>query len=157
MTPEPQSTDDRISTNPAMITTFTTLDVDVTTTGSTFTTSEVSNTYHNFSQDRDLANNTVTELLGKFYSNACKMESILLPSGPDETQYEDRTEFEGPFRKETSLAIGVATSVLVIFIVTLTIFALLLLWKYKRTYLTCLLYTSPSPRDATLSRMPSSA
>ena len=24
-------------------------------------------------------------------------------------------------------------------------------------YLTCLLYTSPSPRDATLSRMPSSA
>ena len=27
---------------------------------------------------------------------------------------------------------------------------------YGRTY-TCLLYTSPSPRDATLSRMPSSA
>ena len=26
-----------------------------------------------------------------------------------------------------------------------------------RTYRTCLLYTSPSPRDATLSRMPSSA
>ena len=25
------------------------------------------------------------------------------------------------------------------------------------TYVTCLLYTSPSPRDATLSRMPSSA
>ena len=27
----------------------------------------------------------------------------------------------------------------------------------KQLYLTCLLYTSPSPRDATLSRMPSSA
>ena len=27
----------------------------------------------------------------------------------------------------------------------------------KRLYGTCLLYTSPSPRDATLSRMPSSA
>ena len=27
----------------------------------------------------------------------------------------------------------------------------------KRTGATCLLYTSPSPRDATLSRMPSSA
>ena len=26
-----------------------------------------------------------------------------------------------------------------------------------RTFLNCLLYTSPSPRDATLSRMPSSA
>ena len=26
-----------------------------------------------------------------------------------------------------------------------------------RSYITCLLYTSPSPRDATLSRMPSSA
>ena len=27
----------------------------------------------------------------------------------------------------------------------------------ENTYYTCLLYTSPSPRDATLSRMPSSA
>ena len=27
----------------------------------------------------------------------------------------------------------------------------------KGTYMVCLLYTSPSPRDATLSRMPSSA
>ena len=27
----------------------------------------------------------------------------------------------------------------------------------ENTYFTCLLYTSPSPRDATLSRMPSSA
>ena len=64
------------------------------------------------------------------------MESILLPSGPDETHYEDRTEFEDPFRKKTSLAIGVAASVLVMFIVTVIIFALLLLWKYKRTYQT---------------------
>ena len=37
-------------------------------------------------------------------------------------------------------------------------------WDYKERYATisgedgyCLLYTSPSPRDATLSRMPSSA
>ena len=37
-------------------------------------------------------------------------------------------------------------------------------WNYmlansigKKTYMDCLLYTSPSPRDATLSRMPSSA
>ena len=44
------------------------------------------------------------------------MESILLPSGPDETHYEDRTEFEDPFRKKTSLAIGVAASVLVMFL-----------------------------------------
>ena len=29
--------------------------------------------------------------------------------------------------------------------------------KYSRLYICCLLYTSPSPRDATLSRMPSSA
>ena len=29
--------------------------------------------------------------------------------------------------------------------------------KYIANYLSCLLYTSPSPRDATLSRMPSSA
>ena len=29
--------------------------------------------------------------------------------------------------------------------------------KLLRTYLTCLLYTSPSPRDRTRSRMPSSA
>ena len=28
---------------------------------------------------------------------------------------------------------------------------------YQNKYLPCLLYTSPSPRDATLSRMPSSA
>eukprot|EP00830_Metopus_es_P015219 TRINITY_DN4315_c0_g1_i1.p3 TRINITY_DN4315_c0_g1~~TRINITY_DN4315_c0_g1_i1.p3 ORF type:complete len:111 (-),score=37.00 TRINITY_DN4315_c0_g1_i1:10-342(-) len=28
---------------------------------------------------------------------------------------------------------------------------------YKKKYQNCLLYTSPSPRDATLSRMPSSA
>ena len=64
------------------------------------------------------------------------MKSILLPSDPDETQYEDGTQFEGPLRKMPSLAIGVAASVLVLFIVTLTIFALLLVWKYKRTYQT---------------------
>ena len=29
--------------------------------------------------------------------------------------------------------------------------------RWRRQALTCLLYTSPSPRDATLSRMPSSA
>ena len=29
--------------------------------------------------------------------------------------------------------------------------------KVDGLYITCLLYTSPSPRDATLSRMPSSA
>ena len=29
--------------------------------------------------------------------------------------------------------------------------------KYPRSSITCLLYTSPSPRDATLSRLPSSA
>ena len=29
--------------------------------------------------------------------------------------------------------------------------------RRDRMYMTCLLYTSPSPRDATLSRMPSSA
>ena len=34
---------------------------------------------------------------------------------------------------------------------------LLDLKKYARQYYNCLLYTSPSPRDATLSRMPSSA
>ena len=31
------------------------------------------------------------------------------------------------------------------------------LFSYKKRALSCLLYTSPSPRDATLSRMPSSA
>ena len=30
-------------------------------------------------------------------------------------------------------------------------------WHSGGTFTTCLLYTSPSPRDATLSRMPSSA
>ena len=60
----------------------------------------------------------------------------MLPSDPDETQHEDGTQFEGPFRKKTSLAIGVATSVLVIFIVTLIMIVLLLVWKYKRTYQT---------------------
>ena len=30
-------------------------------------------------------------------------------------------------------------------------------WSLMATYADCLLYTSPSPRDATLSRMPSSA
>ena len=29
--------------------------------------------------------------------------------------------------------------------------------KYGKKYLACLLYTSPSPRDGLLSRMPSSA
>ena len=64
------------------------------------------------------------------------MESILLPSDPDETQYEDGTQFESPFRKMPYLAIGVAASVLVIFIVTLIIIVLLLVWKYKRRYQT---------------------
>ena len=32
-----------------------------------------------------------------------------------------------------------------------------ILEKLQKLYSTCLLYTSPSPRDATLSRMPSSA
>ena len=36
-------------------------------------------------------------------------------------------------------------------------FALLYLVPYITLFFTCLLYTSPSPRDATLSRMPSSA
>ena len=30
-------------------------------------------------------------------------------------------------------------------------------WDYFENFKNCLLYTSPSPRDATLSRMPSSA
>ena len=30
-------------------------------------------------------------------------------------------------------------------------------WSATKKYIFCLLYTSPSPRDATLSRMPSSA
>ena len=34
---------------------------------------------------------------------------------------------------------------------------LLLIHVLRATVMTCLLYTSPSPRDATLSRMPSSA
>ena len=34
---------------------------------------------------------------------------------------------------------------------------LLTLEDYEKAGETCLLYTSPSPRDATLSRMPSSA
>ena len=32
-----------------------------------------------------------------------------------------------------------------------------LIFKYRLNIYSCLLYTSPSPRDATLSRMPSSA
>ena len=32
-----------------------------------------------------------------------------------------------------------------------------LLWPYTATRIICLLYTSPSPRDRSLSRMPSSA
>ena len=32
-----------------------------------------------------------------------------------------------------------------------------LLWSFLTKYKTCLLYTSPSPRDGLLSRMPSSA
>ena len=32
-----------------------------------------------------------------------------------------------------------------------------LLWRYRYNFLCCLLYTSPSPRDRSLSRMPSSA
>ena len=32
-----------------------------------------------------------------------------------------------------------------------------MVWQKSRSATTCLLYTSPSPRDATLSRMPSSA
>ena len=34
---------------------------------------------------------------------------------------------------------------------------LILIWLVSGFYRVCLLYTSPSPRDATLSRMPSSA
>ena len=67
---EPQSSDGLTSTNPAMITTFATSEVSVPTTGSTFTTSEVSSTYryNNVSQDPDSANNTVTGLPGKSYT-----------------------------------------------------------------------------------------
>ena len=158
VTTEPQSTNDLTSTNPAMITTsevnvtttgstfttsevdvtttsstFTTSEVDVTTTGSTFTTSKISSTYSNISQDPNSANNTVTGLPGKSCSTHVILNTILLPSDPDETKYEDGT---GPFRNKTSLAIGVAASVLVIFIVTLIIIVLLLVWKYKRRYQT---------------------
>ena len=41
--------------------------------------------------------------------------------------------------------------------VVLHVFALMYLIASYRQFYTCLLYTSPSPRDATLSRMPSSA
>ena len=40
---------------------------------------------------------------------------------------------------------------------SLLIFVLAQAFDVKLHYLLCLLYTSPSPRDATLSRMPSSA
>ena len=35
--------------------------------------------------------------------------------------------------------------------------ALVMIMKFEPTLFTCLLYTSPSPRDGLLSRMPSSA
>ena len=67
-------------------------------------------------------------------------------------------------RKETFRPIGIAFS-----LITLTQCVYLLFGEYAKTEFTilstfqwiqsygCLLYTSPSPRDATLSRMPSSA
>ena len=70
MTTEPQSIDDMTKT-PAIITTITTTEVNVITTGSTFTTSEITTT----SQDQDIANVTVIGL-GKSYSNTCNTYSI---------------------------------------------------------------------------------
>ena len=46
----------------------------------------------------------------------------------------------------------------VVAVIALVLMAVFFLPKFLRTGITtCLLYTSPSPRDATLSRMPSSA
>ena len=39
----------------------------------------------------------------------------------------------------------------------LLVILLLIFWQYAGQYNNCLLYTSPSPRDRTRSRMPSSA
>ena len=71
MTTEPQSIDDMTKT-PAIITTITTTEINVITTGSTFTTSEITTS---ISQDQDIANVTVTGL-GKSYSNACNTYSF---------------------------------------------------------------------------------
>ena len=84
-------------------------------------------------------------------------------------------------RKTTATVVGIkATKLIIIGIVVLEVFLLFTVFKtyifggmlalgliwllldlfliYKtETYTFCLLYTSPSPRDATLSRMPSSA
>ena len=54
VTTEPQSTDALTRINPAMLTTFTTSDFNVMTTGITFTTSEITTTYDSISQDQGL-------------------------------------------------------------------------------------------------------
>ena len=41
--------------------------------------------------------------------------------------------------------------------IVMAIYFLIFLSKHQKEFDGCLLYTSPSPRDATLSRMPSSA
>ena len=60
------------------------------------------------------------------------------------------TLYRGPLTRRSSMAkLGVAKDVGSIVVKAITV-------AYD-LYKTCLLYTSPSPRDATLSRMPSSA
>ena len=63
----------------------------------------------------------------------------------------------GPVTKTAyNLGAGVGLAIFLRYIVALLIVAPLIPYQ-KDLIKTCLLYTSPSPRDATLSRMPSSA
>ncbi len=52
---------------------------------------------------------------------------------------------------------GLGQWITVSLMVVVSMFLLYKLYQYAGTRTTCLLYTSPSPRDRTRSRMPSSA
>ena len=61
--------------------------------------------------------------------------------------------------KHLNVGVGTGVAWLAVAAVALLTGGMLLDWKLDldKSVRTCLLYTSPSPRDATLSRMPSSA
>ena len=83
----------------------------------------------------DPAINKFPERKSEFTSSAAPQDRIYTPLDISETDYVEDLNFPGQF----PFTRGVQPTM------------------YRGRLWTCLLYTSPSPRDATLSRMPSSA
>ena len=118
--------------------------------GDTFTPTATSGTHHIECSITRLVDNTVMHTI---IGNDFEVIDADI-TGLEEFAFQD---LSASFYERTTSTTTTQTSISVDFTDLYPGETYLFTWDLCRTYYTCLLYTSPSPRDGLLSRMPSSA